>query len=106
VPPAGTSRRAEVLQQVLPDVSEKALSTIHGAVRLTIRAQVNAGGKVADAQLESPSGSPFFNELALKAAQRWLFEPRALSGGEPTRVYLLHFEFTQGGVKASATPGH
>jgi TonB family protein len=104
--PAGTSRRAEVLQQVLPDVSEKALSTIHGAVRLTIRAQVNAGGQVADAQLESPSGSPFFNELALKAARRWRFEPRALSGGAPTRAYLLHFEFTQGGVKASATPGH
>jgi TonB family protein len=104
--PAGASRRDEVLQQVLPDVSEKALSTIHGAVRLAIRAQVNVQGKVADAQVESPSGSSYFNELALKAARRWQFEPRDSSSGDATRVYLLHFEFTQGGVKASASSGH
>jgi eukaryotic-like serine/threonine-protein kinase len=103
---AGTSRRADVVQQVLPDVSEKALSTIHGAVRLTIRAQVDAAGKVADAQVESPSGSSFFNELALKAARRWQFAPRDATSVDATRVYLLHFEFTQGGAKASATPGH
>jgi len=102
--PAGASGNAEVLQQVLPDVSEKALSTVHGAVRLTIRAQVNQEGKVANAQLESPSGSSFFNDLSLKAARRWQFQPSDSSSGMP-RAYLLHFEYTQAGVKASANRG-
>jgi TonB family protein len=102
--PGASPKGAEVLQQVLPDVSEKALSTIHGALRLTIRAHVNAQGKVADAQLESPSGSSFFNDLALKAARRWQFQPSDSSSGAAPRAYLLHFEFTQAGVKASANP--
>jgi TonB family protein len=104
--PGASSRGAEVLKQVLPDVSEKALSTIHGALRLTIRTQVNAQGKVADAQLESPSGSSFFNDLALKAARRWQFQPSDSPTGAAPRAYLLHFEFTQAGVKASANPRH
>jgi TonB family protein len=104
--PGASSRGAEVLKQVLPDVSEKALSTIHGALRLTIRTQVNAQGKVADAQLESPSGSSFFNDLALKAARRWQFQPSDSPSGAAPRAYLLHFEFTQAGVKASANPRH
>jgi TonB family protein len=102
--PAGASSSAEVLQRVLPDVSEKALSTVHGAVRLTIRAQVNEDGKVADAQLESPSGSSFFNDLSLKAARRWQFQ-RSDSSSGASRAYLLHFEYTQAGVKASANRG-
>ena len=99
--PSAPSPSPEVLQQVLPDVSQKALSTIHGAVRLTIRAQVDTEGKVADAQLETPSGSSFFNDLALKAARRWQFQPSESADSAASRAYLLRFEFTQGGPKAS-----
>jgi TonB family protein len=91
----------DVLQQVLPDVSQKALSTIHGVVRLTIRAQVDAEGKVADAQLESPSGSSFFNDSALKAARKWQFQP---SESADAHAYLLHFEFRPSGPRATAAP--
>jgi len=91
----------EVLQQVLPDVSQKALSTIHGVVRLTIRAQVDGEGKVADTQLESPSGSSFFNDSALKAARKWQFQP---SESADARAYLLHFEFRPSGPRATAAP--
>jgi TonB family protein len=101
--PAAASTNPEVLQQVLPEVSHKALSTIHGTVRLTIRAQVDATGAVTDAQLDSPSGSSFFNDLALKAARKWQFQA-VDSAAESTRSYLLHFQFTQAGPKASATP--
>ena len=100
------STSPEVLQQVLPNVSPKALSTIHGAVRLTIRAQIDAERKVADAQLDSPSGSSFFNDLALKAARRWQFQPSESASNAAPRAYLLRFEFTQGGAKASVTPAH
>ena len=101
---SASSASPEVLQQVLPDVSQKALSTIHGTVRLTVRAQVDAQGKVADAQLATPSGSTFFNDLALKAARRWQFQPSDSAGSAAARAYLLRFEFTQGGPKASLTP--
>ena len=105
-PASAPSASPEILQQVLPDVSQKALSTIHGAVRLTIRAQVDAEGKVADAQLETPSGSSFFNDLALKAARRWQFQPSESASHGTPRAYLLRFQFTQAGPKASATPAN
>src|SRR5262249_25788276 len=84
--------RADVLQEVLPDVSHKALSTIHGTVRVAVRAQVDASGKVSDAQLDSQSGSAFFNDLALKAARKWQFQPSD-SAADTTRSYVLRFEF-------------
>jgi eukaryotic-like serine/threonine-protein kinase len=91
---------ADVLQEVLPDVSHKALSTIHGTVRVAVRAHVDASGKVSDAQLDSQSGSAFFNDLALKAARKWQFQPSD-SAADVTRSYVLRFEFTQAGPKAS-----
>ena len=101
--PLAKSSNSGALQQVLPDVSQKALATIHGTVRLTIRAQVDADGKVTDAQLESPSGSSFFNDLSLKAARLWQFQPSDAPDGA-SRTYLVHFEFTQSGPRASAKP--
>ena len=92
----------DVLQQVLPDVSEKALATIHGRVRLTVRVQADAHGKVSDAQLASPSGSSFFNDAALKAAKKWQFQP-ADAASSDARSYLLEFIFTAAGPKASAS---
>ena len=97
---SSVSGGSDVLQQVLPEVSEKALSTIHGKVRLTVRVQADASGKVSDAQLASPSGRSFFNDAALKAARKWQFQPADASGG--TRNYVLEFIFTQAGPKATA----
>jgi TonB family protein len=92
----------DVLQQVLPDISEKALATIHGKVRLTVRVQADASGKVNDAQLASPSGSSFFNDAALKAAKKWQFQP-ADAASSDARSYVLEFIFTAAGPKASAS---
>jgi TonB family protein len=96
------SAGSDVLQQVLPDVSEKALATIHGKVRLTVRVHADSSGKVNDAQLASPSGSSFFNEAALKAARKWQFQPAEAASGD-ARSYLLEFIFTQSGPQASAS---
>ncbi len=96
------STNADVAQQVMPHASPSALATIHGTVRLAVRAQVDAAGKVRDAQIESKSGSAYFNDLALQAARKWLFRPaNATDGAE--RSYVLRFEFTQSGPKASAS---
>jgi len=61
---------------------------------------VDAAGNVGDAQLESRGGSTFFNDLALKAAQQWQFQPSATGD---VRSYRLRFEFTPGGAKAFAS---
>jgi len=100
--PATASGSSEVLQQVMPDISQKALATIRGTVRLTVRVQADAAGNVGDAELAVPSGSSFFNDAALRAARRWQFQPESSGSGEP-RSYLLQFEFTPAGPTVSVS---
>ena len=99
-PATGGPASTDVSQQVLPTASQKALATIQGKVRVTVNVQVDAAGNVGDAQLESPSGSTYFNDLALKAAQQWQFQPNATGD---VRSYRVRFEFTLAGPKAFAS---
>ncbi len=94
-PAPAVSSASAVLQQVMPEVSQKALNTIHGSVRLAITVQVDASGKVSSSELSSPSGSSYFNEAALKAASRWQFLPGTESS------YVIHFQFTTRGAQAT-----
>jgi TonB family protein len=82
------------VHQVIPDVSEKARSTIRGTVRINVRVQVNPDGTVSSAALDSPASSQFFANLALKAARDWRFAPSA----NPSA--LLRFDFTNTGGTA------
>jgi TonB family protein len=100
--PAASSRGAapassdapEVVHQTIPDVSQKARSTIRGTVRINVRVQLNANGTVASADLDSPANSQFFANLALQAARDWRFAPSANSSA------LLRFDFTNTGSTA------
>ena len=98
--PASSAARGEVLDQVLPDVSEKARATIHGVVRVTVRIHADPTGNVADASLDSPGPSQFFADLALKAARRWQFGSPEMGGHSVPSEWLIRFEFTPSGVKA------
>jgi TonB family protein len=89
--PPHASAALEVTHKVLPEVSEKSRSTIHGTVRINVRVQLNPDGTVASAALDTPAGSQFFANLALKAAQQWRFAPSASSS--PSAV--IRFDFTQ-----------
>jgi TonB family protein len=94
--PAAASRSAAtsssgtpaVVHQAIPGVSQKARSTIRGTVRINVRVQLNPDGSVSSAALDSPAGSQFFANLALKAARDWRFAPSAISSA------LLRFDFT------------
>lgn len=97
--PAG-SPHGEVLDQILPDVSEKALSTIHGTVRVGIRVQVGAAGSVSAAEFENPGPSPYFADLALKAVRRWEFTSPEVGGRSVPSEWQVRFEFSPSGVKA------
>ncbi|HUL17366.1 MAG TPA: protein kinase [Terriglobales bacterium] len=96
------SGKGQVLDQVLPDVSERALSTIHGTVRVSVRVQADAAGRVTNAQLDSQGPSEFFAGKALEAAKRWEFISPEAGGRSAPSEWILRFEFRQSGAKAYA----
>jgi TonB family protein len=99
-PSAVTSTRGEVLDQVLPDVSEKARGTIQGKVRVTVRVHVEPAGNVSLAELDSPGPSKYFADIALQAARRWAFTAPEASGRSMPSDWLIRFEFSQSGTQA------
>jgi TonB family protein len=86
--------KGDVMDQVLPEVSDKARGTIHGRVRIAIRVHVNAAGSVDSAELDAPSSSQYFSEQAIKAAKKWQFTPPEIDGRSVESDWLLHFEIT------------
>ena len=87
------------MDQVLPDVSEKALATISGKVRVSVLAHVNASGNVTEADFDSPGPSQYFADLALKAVRRWEFNSPEVNGRSVPSEWQIRFEFTPTGVK-------
>ncbi len=90
----------EVLDQVLPQASPKALSTIQGTVRVLVRVHVDPVGNVTSAEFESPGPSKYFSDIALRAAQRWQFASPVSEGHSLPSQWLIRFEFSQRGVIA------
>jgi eukaryotic-like serine/threonine-protein kinase len=87
--------KGEVLDQVLPDVSQKARDTIHGKVRVSIKVHVDPSGGVSAAEFDSPGPSKFFADIALQAARKWAFTAPEVSGKSVASEWRLRFEFTQ-----------
>jgi TonB family protein len=95
---SSVSGATQVVHQVVPDVSQKARSTIHGTVRINVRVQLNPDGSVSSTALDSAASSQFFANLALKAARDWRFAP---SGNTSA---LVRFDFTNSGSTAYVVP--
>jgi cytoskeletal protein RodZ len=83
-----------VVHQVIPEASQKSLSTIYGAVRVGIKVTAGASGEVTDATIDSEGPSTYFANLSLAAARQWKF---AGSGS-----WELRFEFRNDGAKVIA----
>jgi len=92
--------RGEVLEQALPQVSAKALSTVTGTVRVVVKAHVDAAGQVASAELQEPGPSQYFADKAVQAAHRWVFSSPEMNGRSEASDWLIRFEYTRDGVKA------
>jgi TonB family protein len=90
-----------VARQVLPDVPARASATIQGTVRVAVRVQADATGKVVGADLESAGPSKYFAELAEKAARAWEFVPPAADGQPTPSIWIVRFEFQPNGTKAT-----
>jgi TonB family protein len=94
------STRGEILDQVLPEIPEKARATIHGTVRVSVLLRVDAAGNVSEAKFDSPGPSQYFADLALKAARRWEFNPPEAGGRSVPSDWRVRFQFSQSGAKA------
>ncbi len=92
--------RGEILEQILPDVSAKALATIRGVVRVGVRVHVDPAGNVSEAELDPPGPSKYFADLAQQAARRWQFVSPEMGGHSVPSEWLIRFEFSPTGPKA------
>jgi TonB family protein len=94
----------EPMDKVAPAASAKALSTIHGTVRVGVKVHVNAAGSVTEATLDNAGPSRYFADLSLKAARQWVFSAPEVNGHSVTSDWKIQFGYTQSGVQMSAAP--
>ena len=92
--------QGKVLQEVLPEVPQKAQDTIRGRVKVSVRVAVDPSGSVVGATLDSPGPSKYFANLALQAARRWEFRPAEADGRDVSSEWILRFEFKRTATKA------
>ncbi|MGH9744443.1 MAG: TonB family protein [Candidatus Acidiferrum sp.] len=95
------SSKGEVLDQILPEVSDGARATIRGKVRVGIKLHVDAAGAVTNAELDSPGPSRFFADRALEAAKAWVFTPPEINGKSVASEWSLQFVFTHSDTKVT-----
>lgn len=101
-PAPKTNSRGSVQQQVMPGVSQSALHTIQGTVKVNIRLEVNSSGNVSQEKLTSPGASKYFANLALAAARRWKFNPPQVEGRALASRWMLRFRFRRSGMDVSS----
>ena len=94
--------RGEVLNEVLPKPPQKALNTIHGTFHVIVKVHVDAAGNVINSELDSPGPSRYFAGLAEKAARQWQFSGAEAGGHGIPSAWLIRFDFTSGGIRATA----
>ncbi len=97
--PASAPARGQVAHKAMPDVSQKALETIRGKVRVSVKINVDASGKVTNATFEAPGPSKYFADAAIHAAKNWTFAPPSSSGEKVPSEWLLRFEFASAGTE-------
>jgi TonB family protein len=91
--PAGKVTPGQPQNQVMPEVSGKARSTIHGTVRVVVKVRVDKSGAVSSA-VPASSPSRFFGDAAVQAAKQWDFTPAKISGQAVPSEWLVRFDFT------------
>jgi TonB family protein len=90
----------KVIQEVLPEVSKNALSTVHGTIRVKVRVDVNPSGSVENARVETSGPSKFFSQKALEAARQWKFEAPLAKGKSVASEWRLDFHFKRSAATA------
>jgi TonB family protein len=96
--PAGPVTQGSPLNQVMPEISSRARSTIHGTVRVILKVRVDPSGAVETA-VPASSPSRFFSDAAVQAAKHWDFTPAKISGQPVRSEWLIRFDFSSTDTK-------
>ena len=95
--------QGNVLQRVMPDVSQGARNTITGHLKVAVRLAVDSSGNVTDAKFVNRGPSQYFASRALSAAEKWKFTPPQVNGRASASEWLLRFQFSKGSVQVLPT---
>ena len=95
---AGARTQGAVAHQVMPEVSDSAMRTIHGKLKIRIKVSVDSSGNVVLAKFDSRGPSKYFAERTLEAARQWKFNPPQVDGRGVPSEWILKFEFTRSGA--------
>lgn len=92
IPTSARTTTATLLENPLPKYPAEALRrSIHG--RVMLRVTVSVDGAVSDLEVAQTSGHHMFDAAALKAVQRWRFEPARRDGRPVMSTVLLPIRF-------------
>jgi protein TonB len=89
------------IHEEIPDVPARALRSIRGHIRVSVRVIVDKQGNVFAALVDQSGPSRYFERQAIEAAKKWTFPP---AEDEAQRLMVVRFEFTRDGTTAHATP--
>jgi TonB family protein len=95
---AGARSQGTVAHQVMPEVSNAALRTVQGKLKIRIKVTVDSSGNVVLAKFDSRGPSKYFAERTLEAARQWKFNPPQVDGRGVPSEWILRFEFTRSGA--------
>ncbi|MGC1435094.1 MAG: protein kinase [Terriglobales bacterium] len=95
---AGARTQGAVSHQVMPEVSNAALRTVQGKLKVRIKVAVDSSGNVVLAKFDSRGPSKYFAERTLEAARQWKFNPLQVDGRGVPSEWILRFEFTRSGA--------
>jgi TonB family protein len=91
------------LHEVIPQVPPSARRTIHGNIRVWVRATVEQDGSVSAAVADRTGPSRYFERLAVDAARKWRFPPVDTPS---RREVQLRFDFSRDGTTGHAVARH
>jgi len=98
---AAASGKGGVAHQVLPDIPRSAMNTINGTIKIAVRVDVDASGKVTGTKLTSAGPSKYFAGQVVQAARRWEFSAPVVNGQPTTSAWVLRFRLKRSGVQVS-----
>ncbi len=99
--PTKPASPGQVVRQVLPEVSPSARNTIRGKIRVIVRVDVDASGKVTDAKFTSAGPSRYFANQTLKASRQWEFSAPEVAGQPTASAWSLVFRIGRKGTQVA-----
>ncbi len=103
-PPVGSVGPRKAVRRVLPDVSNNALRTIHGTVKVKVKVYVDQDGNVERTRLESRGPSRYFADKSMNAAKQWRFDPAGSDNKNVPGEWDLEFRFSSASRQVREKP--